>query len=129
MLLGFYHARHSTEKRLASVEVGQTAHSKPIMKPIMILLKSLPQTVDSTDVHGSARRNPVAAVDLGFCAASRPSTERWGRIGGGCRGTGHVKQATKIRGHGWPISDGTSRSPRKVASRGWGASMASGGRG
>jgi hypothetical protein len=94
MLSGFYHARHSREMCLASVEVGQSAHSIPITKPIMILLKSLPQTVDSTDVHGSARRNPVAAVDPGFCAASRPLTERWGRIAGGCRGTDHVKHAT-----------------------------------
>ena len=98
MLLGFCAALHSREECLAPVELGQAAHSNPIMKSIMILLKSLPKTVDSTDVQRSARRNPVAAVDPGFCAASRPSTERWGCVGGGCRETGHVNHATKIGG-------------------------------
>ena len=32
-----------------------------IMQLFMILLKSLQQTVDPSDIHGSARRNPVAA--------------------------------------------------------------------
>ena len=45
---------HSREECLASVELGQAAHSNPIMKPTMNLLKSLPTTVDSTDVQRSS---------------------------------------------------------------------------